>query len=159
MRRRLAGRALAAALLAGGLLLAGPLFTSESAEQRGLKVWRGMEEQELELRPGGDAPPRRLAVKVADEPSEWQQGMQHLPVTAIREHPIWFVFPEPITPSFHMHNVAAALDIVWVDDAGRVLAVDRMVPETAGYRPPGAIRYVLETAAGQAVSASGQEAG
>ena len=138
------------ALLAGGLLLAGPLLTSESPEDRGLAVWRGMERAVLEVRGADGGLEARLEVRVADQPAEWQQGMQFLPADTIRAHPIWFVFQEPLTPSFHMRNVATALDIAWVDPSGRVLAVERMTPDTAGYRPPGPILYVLETAAGQA---------
>ncbi len=148
---RLGPRVAALALLTGGLLLAGPLFTQDAPGQRGLAVWQGMERVVLELSPPSlAAAPRRLEVRQADEPAEWQQGMQYLPAATVRAHPIWFQFRQPFEPSFHMRNVAIALDIAWVAPDGKVLAVERMVPETTGYSPPGPILYVLETAAGQA---------
>lgn len=149
--RRLGPRLALLAALSAGLLAAGPLFTQDSPQQRGLAVWQGMERVVLELSPPSlAAAPRRLEVRRADEAAEWQQGMQYLPAATVRAHPIWFQFREPFEPSFHMRNVAIALDIAWVAPDGEVLEVERMVPETSGYSPPGPILYALETAAGQA---------
>lgn len=149
--RRLGARLALLVALTGGLLAAGPLFTQDSPRERGLAVWQGMDRVVLKLSPPSlAAAPRRLEVRRADEAAEWQQGMQYLPAATVRAQPIWFEFREPFQPAFHMRNVAIALDIAWVAPDGEVLAVERMVPETAGYSPPGPIQYVLETAAGQA---------
>lgn len=64
-----------------------------------------------------------------------------------------FVFPQDGTPAFWMKDMRFALDIVWIDAAGRVVGVDAEVtPESfpAAFSPPSPVRYVLELGAGQA---------
>lgn len=89
---------------------------------------------------------RRLIVRVADEADEHRAGYQHLcPDVALA---ILFVFPLPQRVSFHMRNVHRPLDIAFLGEGGRVLAVTRMVPGESGYVAPRAVRYALEAPAG-----------
>lgn len=100
-----------------------------------------------------------LTVRVAKASAARARGMQHLAPATVRANPMWFVFPRERPHSrWHMRNVAIALDIAYVDNDGRVLAVERMEPEREGYGIDEPIRYALEVAAGRA-AALGLEAG
>jgi uncharacterized protein len=64
-----------------------------------------------------------------------------------------FVFPEPGSYGFWMKDMLIPIDIIWIDDAGLVVKVDADVdPSTypTVFHPPLPVRYVLETAAGEA---------
>lgn len=81
---------------------------------------------------------------IADDSRERGQGFQHVPAEQIRQAMIYFDFPRPITPRFHMHNVAAPLAIAWIDADDRVIGIDVMRPGMSGYAPPAPIKAALE---------------
>jgi len=137
--------------LAGLVLLVDAWLSGDAATDRPA-AWQSMNTAELAIEPlaplaGG---PDTLSVRVAETAAQRAQGMQHLPARVIRDHPIWFVFEEPRQVSWHMHDVRLALDIAYVDREGRVIAVERMNPETSGYGLTEPIAAALELAAGEA---------
>ena len=155
-------RIVAGLLLAGFILLGQALFLGDNAGNgaRGSgqdaalpAAWQSMETAEVMITAAGadkTSGPRYLSVRIADEPAERAQGMQHLPARVVRDHPIWFVFERPQRTGWHMRNVRIALDIIYVDEAGTVISIERMEPEGSGYGINAPIAAALEVAAGQA---------
>lgn len=87
---------------------------------------------------------QRMVVEVAHTPQEREQGLMGR--TAMRgQHGMLFVFEDADHWTFWMRNTPLALDIVPLDDDGRVLEVLDGVPlsETL-LRPKAPIRRVLE---------------
>ena len=140
-------------LLAAGLLLAsyffspGPTATPAAALP---PAWQSMHQAQLRIDTPANTKPQWLTVRVADDANERAQGMQHLPASVIRDQPIWFVFDRPRATGWHMRNVALALDIIYVDTTGTVIAIERMQPQGTGYGIATPIAAALEVAAGQA---------
>lgn len=99
-----------------------------------------------------------LHVLVAHTSQQRAAGYQHIPEDAIARTAILFEFEREIAGAFHMCNVEAPLDIVWVRGDEKVLDAGRMLPgarRPAGgcrniYAPsrPGAYKWALETPAG-----------
>ncbi|MFP4649058.1 MAG: DUF192 domain-containing protein [Halorhodospira sp.] len=87
-----------------------------------------------------------VAARIADTPEARARGFQHADEAQLRSERIYFRWETPQRPSFHMHNVAAALAIVWIDARDRVIGIDRMDPEQAGYQPPWPAQAALELA-------------
>ena len=157
-------RIVAGLLLAGFILLGQWLFLDGAVGGADTPVlptaWQSMETGELRIEPATSEPAagaasasgeaRYLSVRIADEPAERAQGMQHLPASIVRDHPIWFVFERPQRTGWHMRNVRIALDIIYVDEAGTVIGIERMEPEGSGYGINAPIAAALEVAAGQA---------
>jgi len=59
-----------------------------------------------------------------------------------------FVLPEPGTPGFWMNDMLVPIDILWINEAGVLVAVEENVsPDTYPkmFYPPSPISYVLET--------------
>lgn len=140
-------------LLAAALLLASywlsdsPTATPAAALP---PAWQSMHQAQLRIDTPASTEPQWLTVRVADEAHERAQGMQHLPARVIRDQPIWFVFDRPRATGWHMRNVALALDIVYVDATGTVIAIEQMQPQGSGYGITTPIAAALELAAGQA---------
>jgi len=146
----MARRALLGALLGAVVLLCAQLFSgSGSAQFSGPEAWQSMGSGVVRVTPR-EGEPRELHVRVADDARERAQGMQHVPASAIRRHPIWFEFPQPRVTGWHMRNVRLALDIAYVSASGRVIGVERMEPGGTGYGIGAPIAAALEVAAGQA---------
>lgn len=156
-------RIVAGLLLAGFILVGQALFlgdntsngANDSAQDSSLPAaWQSMTTGELKIEPVGSAAGTAeaiyLPVRIADEPAERAQGMQHLPARVVRDHPIWFVFDRPQRTGWHMRNVRIALDIIYVDATGKVIGTERMEPEGSGYGINAPIAAALEVAAGQA---------
>ena len=61
---------------------------------------------------------------------------------------MWFVMPVPGWHGFWMKDMRFAIDLVWVSDAGRVLAVETLEPcglsACPVHYPPAPVAYVLE---------------
>lgn len=143
-------RVLLGFLLGTGALLAVQLAGDPgSAQFSGPEAWQSMAPGVVRVTPP-DAGPREIPVRVADDARERAQGMQNVPASAIRRHPIWFDFPEPRVTGWHMRNVRLALDIAYVDAQGEVIGVERMEPGGSGYGIDRPIAAALEVAAGQA---------
>lgn len=81
---------------------------------------------------------------IADDSRKRGQGFQHVPEPRMRQAVIYFRFPRPQVPSFHMRNVTAPLAIAWIDRRGRVIGVDIMQPGSSGHRPPAPVLAALE---------------
>jgi len=150
---RIVLRLSAGLLLAGGVLLASDWLTTPSSHAASSALpmaWQSMHQAQLRVNTLGGKKPQWLTVRVADQADERAQGMQHLPASVIREQPIWFVFDEPRRTGWHMNNVALPLDIVYVDDNGVVIDIERMQPQGNGYGIRAPIAAALELAAGEA---------
>ncbi len=93
---------------------------------------------------------RIVPARIADTPEARAQGFQGASPEAIARERIYFSWPSPRRPTFHMHNVAAPLAIAWIGPQQQVIAVDRMAPERAGYRPPAPVIAALELAPAEA---------
>ncbi|MFP4146273.1 MAG: DUF192 domain-containing protein [Halorhodospira sp.] len=112
------------------LILVAPSVTALESMPRGL------------LRIDGEP----VGARIADTPEARTRGFQHADEEQLRSERIYFHWETPQRPSFHMHNVAAALAIVWIDAHDRVIGIDRMEPEQAGYQPPRPAQAALELA-------------
>lgn len=94
---------------------------------------------------------RPVPARIADEPRERAQGFQHTPAQVMNRERIYFAFPRPTRPSYHMENVAAPLAIAWIGPDHRITALSKMHPGRSGYRPPGPIIAALEVTPDQVV--------
>lgn len=136
--------------MAAALLLV--LLKAWSAkEQRtgSIAVFNGMGEAWALADGGVEAPGWPLRVKVARTRTETAAGFQHVPESVIRQSAVWFVLSCGESQVFHMRNVAAPLDIAFLDRSGRVLQVARMEPGSRLWPAPDGTCYALETAAGR----------
>lgn len=103
---------------------------------------------------GPDDRSLNLGVRVADDDRERASGFQYICRATIDKTAIYFVFDHARRPSFHMHNVEAALDIAFIDVHGLIIDIQRMEPYVLGatryqyYSPPGPVTAALETRAG-----------
>jgi uncharacterized membrane protein (UPF0127 family) len=60
-----------------------------------------------------------------------------------------FVFPVAAEVSFWMRDTEVALDLAYLDDSGRILAVHALIPlDDTPVASPGPVRYALEVRAG-----------
>lgn len=99
--------------------------------------------------PSGDTIP--FAVELADEPSEWEQGLMfrtNLP----EERGMLFVFDEETEHVFWMKNTIIPLDLLFFRGDGSFVSSVTMEPCTADpcplYSPLGPSRMALEVSAG-----------
>jgi uncharacterized membrane protein (UPF0127 family) len=99
--------------------------------------------------PGGDS--LSVSCEVADTSYERADGLQH------REHlpqkkGMLFVYDEPKSVAFLMHNMNFPLDIIFIAENGTVLNVEEAEPEEPGtpneelvrYRSDGEVKWVVE---------------
>ncbi|WP_200258887.1 DUF192 domain-containing protein [Halorhodospira neutriphila] len=93
---------------------------------------------------------RIVPARIAATPEARAQGFQGASPEAIARERIYFSWPSPRRPAFHMHNVPAPLAIAWIGPQQRVIAVERMAPERAGYRPPAPVSAALELSPAEA---------
>lgn len=93
--------------------------------------------------------PITVTGRLAETPQQRAGGMQYLCEAVMRDNPMLFVFPAPTQPAFHMNNVHAPLDILFLDDRGRINEVHRMVPGGGLTVPEEPARYALEFYAGE----------
>jgi uncharacterized membrane protein (UPF0127 family) len=99
--------------------------------------------------------PVAIEAWVADTPETRARGLMDarpqdlapLPDGTLRG--MLFVFPAPAQVSFWMRDTEVALDLAYLDDTGRVLAVHALQPLDETQVPsPVPVRYALEVAAG-----------
>ena len=85
-----------------------------------------------------------ISAEVADEDAERQQGLMHrdsLP----ENHGMLFVYPEERTLSFWMRNTRIPLDIAFIDQAGRIVDIQQMAPQSdEQHRSAEPAMYALE---------------
>lgn len=92
-----------------------------------------------------------VPARIADEPHERAQGFQNTPAAVMAKERIYFAFPRPTRPSYHMENVEAPLAIAWIGPDHRITALSKMKPGQSGYLPPGPIIAALEVTPDQVV--------
>lgn len=98
----------------------------------------------VQIRVGGHV----VQVEIADDVAERQRGMmgrESLP----DDEGMLFVYNSEGTPSFWMKNTPHALDIAFVDRAGRIFDIQTMEPTSEEYHTsPRPAMYALEMRAG-----------
>ena len=95
-------------------------------------------------------------VELATDPEQQAQGLmyrENLP----DKTGMLFVFPETAPHHFWMKNTMIPLDMIWLDDSGRVVFVSANTPPCKAdpcptYGPDRNVRYVLEIAGGKAAA-------
>lgn len=96
---------------------------------------------------------REFTIEIADDDRERSAGLM------FREemddtHGMLFVFEQTRRVSFWMKNTPMPLDLVFIDDEGRVVAIMQGEPySTASIGPDAPVRFVLELKAGTAQKA------
>ena len=70
----------------------------------------------------------QLPVKIANDSHTRAAGFQRVCEATIESMPILFVFPSAVQPSFHMNNVLAPIDIVFISESGSVDSFHSMRP-------------------------------
>jgi len=94
------------------------------------------------------------AVEVPQTKEARERGLMFRPRLAPRTGML-FIFPTVARHAIWLKNCLIALDLVWMDDAKRVVAIEAGAPPCAKdpcpiYEPPIPSRYVLELPAGAA---------
>jgi uncharacterized membrane protein (UPF0127 family) len=98
---------------------------------------------------------RRIAVEIADDDAERQRGLMHRDRLEAGTGML-FLHERQERLAYWMKNTRIALDILYFDDARRLVSQQRDVPPCSGgnrcpsYPSKGAARYVLELNAGEA---------
>lgn len=92
-------------------------------------------------------------VEVASTPDERRRGLQRRREMA-PDAGMLFIFPQSRPYRFWMKDTLIPLDMIWLDENGRVVDIRTAVPCQADpcptYAPQGAAKYVLELNAGVA---------
>jgi len=91
-----------------------------------------------------------IFAEVADTTEERAQGLSGKESLKENEGMI-FVFKNPTVPGFWMKDMLFPIDIVWINESGKVVSVTKNAgPESYPlvFYPEGSIRYVLEVPAG-----------
>lgn len=137
------GRRSAACLIAAGALVAAGAGAGGAAAAAGCDPAR--------VRLDASGGPVVFAVEIADDPAEMARGLMFRDRLA-REAGMLFVYDPPQPATFWMKNTMIPLDMVFIDDAGRVLNVEAgAVPYSLAARSSsGPVRAVLEINGGLA---------
>ncbi len=147
----IAGRWLAAATLAAavtaGACVAGPPTGGATGTDGGRDTVREARRAEIRF-PGG----RTFLAEIADTPPRWGRGYMFRRDIGDADAMI-FVFPESDVHPFWMKNTLVALDMIWMDEAFKVLYIEPSAPPCKAdpcpsYGPPRRARYVLEVRGG-----------
>ena len=96
-----------------------------------------------------------IQAKIADEPKEHEIGLADYSSLALGEGML-FVFDKSASYIFWMKNVEFAIDIIWIDEAKKIVDIAPNVPpepnknekELTRYKPKSDAKYVLEINAG-----------
>jgi len=67
-------------------------------------------------------------VKTADNNVTRAAGFQRVCESTIEAQPILFLFNRKQSPSFHMNNVVAPIDIAFIDEDGKIDSIQSMAP-------------------------------
>jgi len=110
----------------------------------------GVVEDSLGLAPYVEVGGVRFEVEIADTPEKRERGLSGRAPLAPNEGML-FVFDEPGIYSFWMKEMLFPIDIVWIDEEGRVVHITENAdpssyPQT--FSPPSPVLYVLEISAG-----------
>ncbi len=111
--------------------------------------------------PGPTAPPAPATVpmiigretfnlEVADTPAKQRRGLMDRP-SMPADHGMIFVFPEPKEQSFWMRNTYIPLDILYLDENGRIVSIKQMKPlEDEAVHSDGPAMFAVELNQGAA---------
>ena len=96
-----------------------------------------------------------IKAKIADEPKEQQTGLADYSSLGLDEGMI-FVFDQSKRHTFWMKDMDFAIDIIWIDEAKKIVDIAPNVPpepnknekELTRYKPKSDAKYVLEINAG-----------
>lgn len=104
--------------------------------------------QTAELKTSG----QKLTVWIMDDSSKRQEGMMFLRNDDVGpQQGMLFVFADSAPRSFWMRNTLIPLDIVYIDEKGKVINVVRGEPQDLNQLPSDRpAKYVIETEAGEA---------
>ena len=93
---------------------------------------------------------KELTVEIADNPEEQVQGLSDR--ESLRENNgMLFIFEQPIIAGFWMKDMKFSLDIIWIDENGMIIGIEKNVsPQSYPqiFSPPSPIKYVLEVNSG-----------
>jgi len=86
-----------------------------------------------------------FTIEIADDPTEQARGLMFRP-SLPRGHGMLFIYDPPQRASFWMRNTMIPLDMLFIDDTGRVesIAVRTDTYSTRGSSSEGDVRAVLE---------------
>ena len=93
-----------------------------------------------------------MRFEVVRTPAQQELGLGGRP-NIPENYGMLFVFPQEGKPGFWMKGMLTPIDIIWLNDGGRILGVlDTLSPATypEAFYPPQPVKYVLETRAGEA---------
>lgn len=98
----------------------------------------------------------RVSVEIADSPEARERGLMFRRPLAPNEGMV-FVWGAPGFYPFWMKNTLIPLDIIWLDDKGKVVSIAPSVPPCKAdpcptYPPRGNASYVVEVVAGFAAA-------
>ena len=91
-----------------------------------------------------------IAARTANNNYTRSQGFQRVCKESIAAKPILFIFETVRRPSFHMHNVVAAIDIAFIQESGAIDSIQAMQPYSLvsrarpRYRPHSPVIAALE---------------
>jgi uncharacterized membrane protein (UPF0127 family) len=97
---------------------------------------------------------RSVTLRVAETEKARAQGFQRATPDELRTELIYFAFPEPSRPVFHMHNVSGPLRIAWISPENRVIGVDTMAADSCCGIPPDPVIAALEYAPNNPLAAT-----
>lgn len=93
-----------------------------------------------------------IEVEIADTPEARAQGLSDRAIIP-EGYGMLFVFETEGNYGFWMKDMFVSIDVIWLSPEGTILGIERnLAPETYPqvFYPPEPIRYVLETAVGEA---------
>lgn len=126
--------------------VSGPTTASYALEQRAMELPVDKTPL-LAITHGGE---KRFSIEVADDPVERERGLMYRE-TMPDDRGMLFVFESSRPVGFWMKNTPMPLDLVFVDDKGKVLGVQPGEPfSEAVISVPQPARFVLELKAGTA---------
>lgn len=128
---------LAAVALGFGLILLTPL---------GCRNGPGTTNGTVQMQLGG----KKFTLEVADEPAERELGLM-MRDSMPSDHGMIFVFPHEDRLSFWMKNTRIPLDIIYVDQGGKIVSIHQMRPyELLGTPSDAPAKYAIELNKGMA---------
>lgn len=97
-----------------------------------------------------DSGERSFTIEIADDAAERSAGLMYRQRMA-DDHGMLFVFGQPQEVSFWMKNTPMPLDLIFIDQDGRIRAIRQGEPQSEAVIPSGVpVRFVLELKAGTA---------
>ncbi len=95
----------------------------------------------------------RIIVEIADTTKKRELGLMYRE-SLFDKGGMLFILDSSIIPSFWMKNMLIGLDIIWIDENGKIIDITKYAQpcindiDTCTYKPKDKVRYVLEVNAG-----------